>query len=43
MDQSPGQEITNTAKAIFEMRTYFVFLAIFRINLTAPSIENAWK
>jgi hypothetical protein len=43
MDQSTGQEITNSAKAIFEMRAYFVFLAIFRMNLTAPSIENAWK
>jgi hypothetical protein len=38
MDQSTGQEITNSEKAIFEMRSYFVFLAIFRMNLTAPSI-----
>jgi len=43
MDQSTGQEITNSAKAISEMRTYFVFLAIFLLNLAAPGIENSLK
>lgn len=43
MDQSTGHEITNSAKAIFEMGAYFLFLAIFRMNLTAPGIQNLWK
>jgi len=43
MDQSTGQEITNSAKLISEMRAYFVFLSIFRLNLISPGIENSWK
>jgi len=30
MDQSAGQKITDSAKAISEMRAYFVFLARYR-------------
>jgi len=43
MNQTTGQEIRNSAKAILEMRAYFVFQAIFRMNLTASGIENSWK